>query len=1201
MQLGFGISFEDLYTRDGLVKLDSAFVSQLAGQDAPLHNRLVTARANPDALPAKDESQLLIDIAPRLEDFISELFAIRSEVAALKESMFALAPLYSCKRLFVQRKAAKSVKPEMAATFNGGALLHLLSLPHDSVQSLELAFARAVMKWMDAAQAHAPELNAATQYAAWALYSEAGIAKHACGIVFKQPRKIDPQKLIALDTELHHGVTMLKIPHHHERAREGFALTDDGGSLEKSLDEANYCIFCHNQGRDSCSTGLKEVSPRKGVEESSSTASQGNSGGSRNGGSVPPYKKSDLGIQLAGCPLEEKISEMNFLRTEGVPLGALAMIVVDNPMCAGTGHRICNDCMKSCIYQKQEPVNIPQAETRSLRDVLALPYGFEIYSLLTRWNPLDIRRPLPKPDSGKRVLVAGMGPAGYTIAHHLINDGHTVVGIDGLKIEPLPAELCGILPAGAQVPFEPIRDASALFESLDERAGMGFGGVAEYGITVRWDKNFLTVIRLLLERRKQFSLIGGVRFGSTLTTQTAWELGFDHIALCMGAGKPTLIDMPGGLARGVRTASDFLMALQLTGAARADSIANLQLRLPVVVIGGGLTAIDTSTEALAYYPVQVEKFLTRYEMLSKQKGEEAVRKAWNTEEAEIADEFINHAHALRAERAKPEPDIIALLKSWGGVTMAYRKKLTDAPSYRLNHEEVEKALEEGILIAEGLEPVGVDTDGYGHANAIRLKSADGSVITLPARAVLIAAGTQPNTVLASEQAGITLHEKYFAAVDEDGNAVKPEKSAKPAVPHVLVTKETDGRALSFFGDLHPSFAGNVVKAMGSAKQGYPVVSRILAKRNSTPQETADTFLQSVNAELRATVHAVHRLTPTIVEVVVRAPLAARMFQPGQFYRLQNFEANALKVTYPNGIAGPLNMKVAQGSEREPHAGAASPHTVLAMEGLALTGASVDNERGLLSTIVLEMGGSSDLCSHLQQGEPVILMGPTGEPTHIAKKETVLLAGGGLGNAVLFSIGKAAREQGSRVLYFAGYKKEIDRYKVKEIEDAADIVVWCCDEGKFAPSRAADKAFQGNIVEAMLAYASGLLGDVPVPMQDVNHIIAIGSDRMMQAVAKARHNVLKPYLKPGHQAIGSINSPMQCMMKEICAQCLQQHVDPVSGTISYVYSCRNQDQELDKVSFPFLDQRLRQNGTQEKLTAQWVDACLNALSLRRQAS
>ena len=148
-----------------------------------------------------------------------------------------------------------------------------------------------------------------------------------------------------------------------------------------------------------------------------------------------------------------------------------------------------------------------------------------------------------------------------------------------------------------------------LYEALDERVMAGFGGVAEYGITVRWDKNFLKVIRLLLERRGEFALFGGVRFGGTLTAEDAFELGFDHIALALGAGRPTVLDMPNGLARGVRTASDFLMALQLTGAAKADSIANMQVRLPVVVVGGGLTAIDTATESLAYYPVQVEKFL----------------------------------------------------------------------------------------------------------------------------------------------------------------------------------------------------------------------------------------------------------------------------------------------------------------------------------------------------------------------------------------------------------------------------------------------------------------------------------------------------------------------------------------------------------------------------------------------------------------
>ncbi len=167
----------------------------------------------------------------------------------------------------------------------------------------------------------------------------------------------------------------------------------------------------------------------------------------------------------------------------------------------------------------------------------------------------------------------------------------------------------------------------------------GFGGVAEYGITVRWNKNFLKIVRLLVERRREFAMYGGVRFGGTLTIDSAFELGFDHIALCAGAGRPTIVPMANGLARGVRQASDFLMALQLTGAAKRDSVANLQVRMPIVVIGGGLTAIDTATESLAYYVVQVEKFLERYETLAGEIGEAEVRGGWSAEETATAEEY----------------------------------------------------------------------------------------------------------------------------------------------------------------------------------------------------------------------------------------------------------------------------------------------------------------------------------------------------------------------------------------------------------------------------------------------------------------------------------------------------------------------------------------------------------------------------------
>ena len=1174
LALRFGLTFTDLYRRDGLLAVDRAFGDFLAAADSALRDRLVAARADPGALALKDESALLLELAPHLERFLGELFGIASELTAMSCRHTEQTPLFGVKRQFVQRRAATRITPEAAQSFDGTTLERELRRRFGG-RFDELTYATHVARWLEAEAEHGPELELALRYAAWALHTEAGREHVRSGVLFKAPAKSDAYRLIGHAERFSlQGAAAFRIDPAHLRRREGFQLTDPGTTLVGALDQANYCIWCHTQGKDSCARGLREkpsaAEPQKVT-----------------------FKKSAFGVTLAGCPLEEKISEFQTLKAAGYAVGALAVICVDNPMVAATGHRICNDCMKSCIYQKQDPVDIPQVETRTLRDVLSLPWGFELYSLLTRWNPLNLREPLPRQASGYRVLVVGMGPAGFSLAHHLMNSGHTVVGIDGLKIEPLPEALSGVRLDGSRVPFAPIRDAMGLYEELDERSMAGFGGVAEYGITVRWDKNFLKLVRLLLERREQFALYGGVRFGGTITlheamgTDAAESLGFDHVALCMGAGKPTTLDIPNGLARGVRTASDFLMALQLTGAAQRDSIANMQLRLPVVVIGGGLTAIDTATEALAYYVVQVEKFLDRFKQLAAAIGEDAIRDRWDAEEREIAEEFLSHARAIRNERreaarAGRPARITELLAHWGGATIAYRRRLVDSPSYTLNHEEVAKALEEGVVFAEGLTPLAVETDDYGAARAVRLACtafgedgtrADAGEVVLPACTVFVAAGTQPNTVLAREDAEhFLLDGKYFRACDEEGNTVRPPLSlAKPSRAEVLMTRLDDGRFISYFGDLHPSFHGNVVKALGSTKQGHPAISRVLAQRPPASGASDAAFFARLDGQLRATVHEVKRLTPTIVELVVKAPAAARRFRPGQFYRLQNYAALA------------------------PTANA----TQLQMEGLALTGAWVDAERGLVSLIVLEMGGSSNLCAMLAPGEPVVLMGPTGSPTHIAANETAVLVGGGLGNAVLFSIGQAFRAAGSRVLYFAGYKKEIDRYKVADIEAAADVIVWCCDEEPgFRPDRPQDFAFVGNIVQAMEAYASGRLGAPPIPLAEGDRIIAIGSDRMMAAVARARHGVLAPHLKPHHFAIGSINSPMQCMMKEICAQCLQPQRDPKTGEVTYVFSCFNQDQPLDCVDFHALSDRLRQNSLQEKLTAQWLAHCMPELERAR---
>jgi NAD(P)H-flavin reductase len=414
----------------------------------------------------------------------------------------------------------------------------------------------------------------------------------------------------------------------------------------------------------------------------------------------------------------------------------------------------------------------------------------------------------------------------------------------------------------------------------------------------------------------------------------------------------------------------------------------------------------------------------------------------------------------------------------------------------------------------------------------------------------------------------------------------------------------DGRLISYYGDNHPSYAGNVVKAMASAKHGYRHVAALFADDiarldpATQPEREAawDRLIETLDDSLLARVERVERLTETIVEVVVRAPAAARHFEPGQFYRLQNFEVLAARAQNGGPRADARDASEGEGGSAY-HAQHGGLDTPLLMEGIALTGAWVDREKGLLSLIALELGVSSRLCSYLRPGEPVVVMGPTGTPTHIPRGESVLLAGGGLGNAVLFSIAKALRENGNKVIYFAGYKKGEDLFKREEIEAATDQVIWSTDMGAtIAAGRPQDAHFRGNIVQAMIAYAGGQLGEQLVPMPDVARIIAIGSDRMMAAVKAARYGALAPYVRRDHIGIASINSPMQCMMKEVCAQCLQKHVDPVTGKEEFIFSCFNQDQEMDKVDFPNLNARLRQNTIQEKLSNLWLDHLLESLDL-----
>ena len=165
----------------------------------------------------------------------------------------------------------------------------------------------------------------------------------------------------------------------HGRRREGFALTDKGTDLTGALDQSNYCIWCHEQGKDSCSKGLKEKNAT--------------------GRGAASFKKSPFGVTLAGCPLEEKISEFHKVKTEGVAIGALAII-------AGADYQMGRAAQMGPGY-------VPRL----------LGYGLVVFGLLIAAKGLS-------PVEGLRVGLA-MLPDSEAMPHHYVVCG---AGETGMRI-----------------------------------------------------------------------------------------------------------------------------------------------------------------------------------------------------------------------------------------------------------------------------------------------------------------------------------------------------------------------------------------------------------------------------------------------------------------------------------------------------------------------------------------------------------------------------------------------------------------------------------------------------------------------------------------------------------------------------------------------------------------------------------------------
>lgn len=1059
LDLAFDVTFEDLYSSSGIKRIDGIFLDWFGARAPDLCFLLRRGREDPVSLTGPAYRDFLVQSAPYVAKFIEELF--RLDTSTSDQTYKTVADF---RRLVVQKRVAPPLK--------AGILTPCFDKNLDGLG--DEALATYVMGILE--DVESPGLNDALAYCAWRL--ERARKEHLKDPLFNVPLPQDFDDLLDVK-QTTKGLEAL-----HLRPRDGFALTTTPMTPMQAGLESHYCLHCHTREKDACSRGLKN-SVTDGVQTN------------------------PLGTVLSGCPLGQKISEMALLKSQGQTLAAMIVAALDNPLMVATGERICQDCAQSCVFQKQTPVDVPALESQIFTQILEGAWGFEIYGLLTRWSALSLTRAWPQESTGYSVLVVGMGPAGFTMAHHLLNQGHHVVGMEGLKITPLDASLSGVDAQGARVPMVPIQDVKAqLYEPLESRSVGGFGGVAEYGITARWDKNRLKIIRLLLERRIGFSLVGSTRWGSQIEAFNAFEMGFDHIALCLGAGAPNLINIPGGLVPGVRYASDFLMTLHMGGAFKHDSLTSLEVSLPAYVVGGGLTAVDTATEVLAYYPVQVTRFYERYTDLCLRLGEEATRKLWSADQWHKVDTFVRHGREIIQERERAQkegraPDFLPLLNAWGGVHILYRRALKEAPAYRLNAHELQKALEEGVILHPHTRLEEVLAKGRGFVSHIRVIDTAGEK-ALEAGSVFLATG-----VMTCDQ-----------------------------------ERSQDSR-ITCYGDMDPNFSGSVVKAMASATQGSGRIGARLLK--NPPRFLGEEIADKMRRTMRVRLLKKNILAPGILELILHAPSAAYAFKPGQFFRLQSLSSQ------------------------------------VPMEALALTGAGVDLERGTLSVIILDSGVSSKSAWLFKEGDELSLMGPTGAPTDLPENKKALLVGGGLGNAVLFSIARALKERGCTVLYCAGYKNPSSLFKREEIEEAACQVYWSTQSGGLIKTaRPGDFSLSGTVVDLLKQIRHNPSATVLKGAPDF--LLTIGSASMMEAVQKVTRD---PFYDDTQQMAG-INTPMHCMMKGICGTCVQAGRDERTGKAYMFLACVNQDHPLHRIDFGVLKGRLRQNEVQEVLNYYWMN-------------
>ena len=254
MQLGFGIAFPDLYEREGLLRARRRSSPSSARPTTRLRDRLIAARAKPPS--GKEESELLVALAPHVEDFIAQALRHRGRSAgAGRAAQRARAALLGQAPVRAAPRAAQ------------GQARGRAGLDGFASSRTELDFARKVTRVAARTRRRTRQKLEARRALRRLGDDDARRQGEASRAACSSRRRASSTSCAWCRCTRKRRDGFAEHTLEHLRQREGFALTDQGTDLVGALDEANYCIWCHEQGKDSCSKGLQEKAPADGFQE----------------------------------------------------------------------------------------------------------------------------------------------------------------------------------------------------------------------------------------------------------------------------------------------------------------------------------------------------------------------------------------------------------------------------------------------------------------------------------------------------------------------------------------------------------------------------------------------------------------------------------------------------------------------------------------------------------------------------------------------------------------------------------------------------------------------------------------------------------------------------------------------------------------------------------------------------------------------